>query len=139
MSLVTPRILPEHLREFLNVNAGPSARGPSAVRILGKVTSLRGEAATITCGSHGDVTLVLNRDSHLQMDKMVDVVGKVVEVDGVSLLFPSGSSSSSSSSSFGVYVLGNKRTNRRLVMYRVLQSVCSVPLIAETRLISVCV
>lgn len=81
-SLVTPRILPEHLRQFFN--PGPSSGGPTAVRVLGKVTSLRGELATITCGTHGDVTLVLNRDSHLQMDKMVDVVGKVVEVEGVS-------------------------------------------------------
>lgn len=84
MSLVTPRILPEYLQQFYS--SGPtSGRMPSAVRILGKVSSLRGEYATITCGDHGDITLILNRDSHLQMDRMVDVVGKVVEVEGVSI------------------------------------------------------
>ncbi|EFR04633.1 hypothetical protein MGYG_07640 [Nannizzia gypsea CBS 118893] len=81
MSLVTPRILPEYLQQFYS--SGPtSGRMPSAVRILGRVSSLRGEYATITCGDHGDITLILNRDSHLQMDRMVDVVGKVVEVEG---------------------------------------------------------
>ena len=53
---------------------------------MGAVSALRGEYATITCGNHGDVNLVLNRDSHLQMGRMVDVVGKVVEADGVGLL-----------------------------------------------------
>lgn len=51
---------------------------------MGTVSALRGEFATITCGNHGDVNLVLNRDSHLQMGRVVDVVGKVVEAEGVS-------------------------------------------------------
>ncbi|KAK2744359.1 hypothetical protein FQN57_004253 [Myotisia sp. PD_48] len=76
MSVVTPRILPKYLQQFHNANH------VSAVRLLGKVSSLRGEHATITCGEHGEVTLILNQDSHIQMDRMIDVVGKIVEVDG---------------------------------------------------------
>ncbi|PGH11256.1 hypothetical protein AJ79_04991 [Helicocarpus griseus UAMH5409] len=79
MSLSTPRLLPEHLHAFV---PGPSHPGPNTIRILGTVTSLRGEHATITCGSHGDVTLILNRESHLQMGRMVDVVGRVTQVEG---------------------------------------------------------
>ncbi|KAK2778451.1 hypothetical protein FQN53_001783 [Emmonsiellopsis sp. PD_33] len=79
MSLSTPRVLPEHLHAFV---PGPTHSGPNTVRILGTVTALRGEHATISCGSHGDVTLILNRDSHLQMGRVVDVVGKVAQVDG---------------------------------------------------------
>jgi hypothetical protein len=54
------------------------------------VTALRGETAIITCGNHGDVTLQLKADSHLQMGKLIEVVGKVVVLDGgqVSLLLP---------------------------------------------------
>ncbi|KAL1956021.1 hypothetical protein VTO42DRAFT_7836 [Malbranchea cinnamomea] len=82
MSLPTPRLLPEHLHAFLNPGTALGSTSARTVRILGTVTALRGEYATITCGNHGDVTLVLNRDSHLQMGRMVDVVGKVIEVDG---------------------------------------------------------
>jgi hypothetical protein len=46
------------------------------------VTALRGETAIITCGNHGDVTLQLKADSHLQMGKLIEVVGKVVVLDG---------------------------------------------------------
>lgn len=80
MSLSTPRLLPEHLHAF-----APSPHKPArTIRILGTVSSLRGEQASISCGTHGEVTLVLSRDSHIQMGKVVDVIGKVVEVDGVS-------------------------------------------------------
>lgn len=78
MSLQTPRILPTHLHAF------PA----KTVRILGTISALRGETATMTCGSNGDVTLALKSDSHLQMGRLVEVVGKVAELDGgaVSLL-----------------------------------------------------
>ncbi|EEH09987.1 ssDNA binding protein Ssb3 [Histoplasma capsulatum var. duboisii H88] len=79
MSLPTPRLLPEHLHAFL---PGPNISGPSTIRILGTVTALRGEHATINCGNHGDVTLILNREAHLQLGRMVDVVGKVTQLDG---------------------------------------------------------
>ncbi|KKZ63606.1 hypothetical protein EMCG_02047 [[Emmonsia] crescens] len=79
MSLSTPRLLPEHLHAFV---PGPSHSGPSTIRILGAVTALHGDHATITCGNHGDVTLILNREAHLQVGRMVDVVGKVTQVEG---------------------------------------------------------
>ncbi|KAL1992286.1 hypothetical protein VTN49DRAFT_4318 [Thermomyces lanuginosus] len=82
MSLQTPRVLPSHLHAF-HPAAGAGARSqPSTVRLLGTVTALRGETATITCGNHGDVTLLLKPDSHLQMGKLVEVIGKVTELDG---------------------------------------------------------
>ncbi|KAL4746122.1 hypothetical protein BDW72DRAFT_41698 [Aspergillus terricola var. indicus] len=80
MSLQTPRILPSHLHAFNPSTSGP--RSPPPVRLLGTVTALRGDTATITCGAHGDVTLILKPDSHLQMGKLVEVVGKVAEIDG---------------------------------------------------------
>ncbi|KAL4957706.1 replication factor A protein 3 [Aspergillus filifer] len=80
MSLQTPRILPTHLHAFNPATSG--ARSPPPVRLLGTVSSLRGDTASITCGSHGEVTLILKPDSHLQMGKLVEVVGKVAEVPG---------------------------------------------------------
>lgn len=82
MSLQTPRVLPSHLHAF---------SGNKTVRILGTVSALHGETATITCGSHGDVTLLLKPDSHLQMGKLVEIVGKVTNLDGgqVNALLPS--------------------------------------------------
>ncbi|KAI5302750.1 hypothetical protein KEM56_000394 [Ascosphaera pollenicola] len=79
MSLSTPRILPDHLHNFTTSNRST----PNTVRILGTVSSVRGDHATITCGSHGDVTVVLNRDTHIQIGRVVDIVGKVVDIDGV--------------------------------------------------------
>ncbi|WEW61040.1 hypothetical protein PRK78_006529 [Emydomyces testavorans] len=82
MSITTPRILPEHLHAFL---PSPTNRTPNPVRILGTVAKLHGETATLSCpgGQHAaEVTLVLNRDSHLRVGRMVDVVGKVAEVEG---------------------------------------------------------
>lgn len=80
MSLQTPRVLPAHLHAFHPSSAG--ARQTQTVRLLGTVSALRGDTATITCGNHGDVTLVLKPDSHLQMGKLVEVVGKVVDLPG---------------------------------------------------------
>ncbi|RDW63061.1 putative ssDNA binding protein Ssb3 [Aspergillus mulundensis] len=76
MSLQTPRVLPSHLHAFSP--SGPRSAPP--VRLLGTVSALRGDTATITCGTHGDVTLILKPDSHLQMGKLVEVVGKVAEM-----------------------------------------------------------
>ena len=80
MSLQTPRVLPSHLHAFNPSTSGPRSAPP--VRLLGTVTALHGDTATITCGTHGDVTLILKPDSHLQMGKLVEVVGKVAEIDG---------------------------------------------------------
>lgn len=80
MSLQTPRILPSHLNAFHPSSSGP--RSTHTVRILGTVTGLRGDQATITCGNNGDVTLLLKPDSHLQMGKLVEVVGKVTDLEG---------------------------------------------------------
>ncbi|KAI5297592.1 hypothetical protein KEM55_004492 [Ascosphaera atra] len=78
MALSTPRILPEHLQNFVDSNRST----PNTVRVLGQVASVRGEQATITCGSHGDITVILNRDTHIQVGRMVDIVGKVVDIEG---------------------------------------------------------
>jgi replication factor A3 len=43
--------------------------------LLGKVTQLRGDQATID--SEGVVTCQLNRDSHLTVGNAVEIVGKV--------------------------------------------------------------
>lgn len=80
MSLQTPRILPAHLNAFHPSSAGQ--RSTHTIRILGTVSALRGDTATITCGNNGDVTLILKPDSHLQMGKMIEVVGKVADLDG---------------------------------------------------------
>ncbi|GAD95199.1 hypothetical protein NFIA_074190 [Paecilomyces variotii No. 5] len=79
MSLQTPRVLPAHLHAF-----SPSSgnRSTQTVRILGTVSALQGDTATITCGNHGDVTLILKPDSHLQMGRLVEVVGKVTDLEG---------------------------------------------------------
>lgn len=81
MSLQTPRILPSHLHAF-HPSSGGGARSTHTVRILGTVSALRGDTATITCGNNGDVTLILKPDSHLQMGKLVEVVGKVADLEG---------------------------------------------------------
>ncbi|RAK99485.1 putative ssDNA binding protein Ssb3 [Aspergillus ibericus CBS 121593] len=85
MSLQTPRILPSHLHAFHSSSTSTNTSGPRSshtVRILGTVTALRGDTATITCGNHGDVTLILKPDSHLQMGKLVEIVGKVADLEG---------------------------------------------------------
>ncbi|CAL5870766.1 uncharacterized protein PFLUO_LOCUS5006 [Penicillium psychrofluorescens] len=79
MSLQTPRVLPSHLHAFHPSSGG---RSTHTVRLLGTVSELRGDTATVTCGGNGDVTLILKPDSHLQMGKLVEVVGKVADLEG---------------------------------------------------------
>ncbi|KAL1853376.1 hypothetical protein Plec18170_005373 [Paecilomyces lecythidis] len=79
MSLQTPRVLPAHLHAF---HPSSGNRSTQTVRILGTVSALHGDTATITCGNHGDVTLILKPDSHLQMGRLVEVVGKVTDLEG---------------------------------------------------------
>ncbi|KAG9193013.1 replication factor A protein 3 [Alternaria panax] len=61
----TPRILAPHLANFQH----------RIVRMLGKVTQLRGETAVIDAG--GNVDVILNRDSHLAVGHAVEIIGKV--------------------------------------------------------------
>lgn len=84
MSLQTPRVLPAHLHAF---HSSSGSRAPQTVRILGTVSALHGDTATITCGTNGDVTLILKPDSHLQMGRLVEVVGKVVDLEGGQVRF----------------------------------------------------
>ncbi|OJD33192.1 replication factor a protein 3 [Diplodia corticola] len=65
MAEQTPRITADYLEKFTH----------RTVRILGKVTQLRGEQATIDAG--GSINLHLNRDSHLTLNNAVEVIGKV--------------------------------------------------------------
>ena len=85
MSLQTPRVLPAHLHAF---HPSSGANSTHTIRLLGTVSALHGDTATITCGGNGDVTLVLRPDSHLQMGKLVEVVGKVMDLEG-GVCFPS--------------------------------------------------
>ena len=77
MSLQTPRILPSHLHAF-----HPSSTSSNTVRILGTVTALHGNTGTLTCGTNGDVTLILKSDARLQVGKLVEIVGKVADLEG---------------------------------------------------------
>ncbi|KAI9790722.1 MAG: hypothetical protein M1816_004863 [Peltula sp. TS41687] len=61
----TPRINAAYLDAFQN----------QTVRIVGRVIQLRGERATIDAG--GNITAILNRDSHLTPNNAVEIVGKV--------------------------------------------------------------
>ncbi|KAF2203254.1 ssDNA binding protein-like protein Ssb3 [Delitschia confertaspora ATCC 74209] len=65
MSDATPRILASHLSNFQH----------QTVRMLGKVVQLRGDQATLDAG--GNVTILLNRDSHLTVNHAAEVIGKV--------------------------------------------------------------
>ncbi|KAM0698293.1 hypothetical protein Q7P36_001759 [Cladosporium allicinum] len=65
MSEATPRITAPYLEQFSH----------QTVRILGKVRQIRGEQATIDAG--GQVSVFLNRDSHLQLNHAVEIIGKV--------------------------------------------------------------
>lgn len=88
MSLQTPRILPSHLHAF-----HPSGASSNTVRILGTVTALHGNTGTLTCGTNGDVTLILKSDARLQVGKLVEIVGKVADLEGgqvCSTLVPEG-------------------------------------------------
>ncbi|KUJ22009.1 replication factor A protein 3 [Mollisia scopiformis] len=64
-TLSTPRITSQYLDTFIS----------RTIRLIGKVTQLRGETATID--SEGNVTALLNRDAHLTVGNAVEVVGKV--------------------------------------------------------------
>ena len=64
-SISTPRLTSQHLDHFTN----------KTVRMIGTVTQLRGEQATID--SDGNVTAHLNRDAHLTVGHAVEIVGKV--------------------------------------------------------------
>ncbi|KAI9827794.1 MAG: hypothetical protein M1832_004283 [Thelocarpon impressellum] len=68
-NISTPRISAPHLENFSH----------QTVRVLGKVTQLRGEQATLDAG--GDVHVLLNRgpvqDSHLILNHAFEIVGKV--------------------------------------------------------------
>ncbi|KAL9589680.1 MAG: hypothetical protein Q9203_001523 [Teloschistes exilis] len=61
----TPRINARYLETFTN----------ATVRILGRVTALRGESATIDAS--GNIQLHLNRDAHLTLNNAVEIIGKV--------------------------------------------------------------
>lgn len=61
----TPRISSQYLDAFTN----------RTIRLIGRVTQLRGEQATID--SDGNVTAHLNRDAHLTVGHAVEIVGKV--------------------------------------------------------------
>ncbi|RMZ88686.1 hypothetical protein DV736_g4073, partial [Chaetothyriales sp. CBS 134916] len=76
-STTTPRVLPAHLHAF-----APSAHpATSTVRLLGIITTVDRDQATLTCGSES-VTIVLNRDSHISVNSMYEVVGKVIDLAG---------------------------------------------------------
>ncbi|KAF5658720.1 Replication factor A 3 [Fusarium circinatum] len=63
--LSTPRITAAYLDNFVG----------KVVMLVGKVTQLRGEQATLD--SEGTVTVLLNRDAHLTNGNAVQVIGKV--------------------------------------------------------------
>ena len=57
MSLATPRILPAHLHAF----APDSRPAISTVRMLGKITAIHGDQATLVSHENQTVTLIMNR------------------------------------------------------------------------------
>ncbi|EPQ64081.1 Bgt-2744 [Blumeria graminis f. sp. tritici] len=61
----TPRINSTHLDNFTG----------RTIRLLGTVMQLRGETAILDC--IGNVTLQLNRDSHLTVGHVFEIVGRV--------------------------------------------------------------
>lgn len=99
-SISTPRVLPSHLHAF-----APSAHPTTnTVRLLGIITTVSGDQATLTCGTEA-TTIILNRytvplvhlytlfvtilltttsdsDSHLQVNAMYEIVGKVINLEG---------------------------------------------------------
>lgn len=83
----TPRIFPTHLSIFTPSGRPPTATStfPTNIRLLGRVTSIHSDKATLDCpnghGTTAAVTLHLNRDSHLSMGNAVEIVGKVNEGD----------------------------------------------------------
>lgn len=63
--LSTPRITAPYLDSFVGRH----------VIVVGKVTQLRGEQATLD--AEGTITVILNRESHLANDNAAQVIGKV--------------------------------------------------------------
>ncbi|KAH7136428.1 replication factor A protein 3 [Dactylonectria macrodidyma] len=63
--LSTPRITASYLDNFVG----------RVVMLIGKVTQLRGDQATLD--SDGTVTVLLNRDAHLANGSTVQIIGKV--------------------------------------------------------------
>ncbi|KAH8599817.1 replication factor A protein 3 [Bisporella sp. PMI_857] len=61
----TPRITSQYLDSFTG----------KVIRILGKVTQIRGTQAVVEC--EGSVTVHLSQDSHLTPGNAVEIVGKV--------------------------------------------------------------
>ena len=61
----TPRITSQYLDTFTN----------RTIRLIGKVTQLRGDHATLD--SDGIVTVNLGADAHLTVGNAVEIVGKV--------------------------------------------------------------
>ncbi|ETI21354.1 hypothetical protein G647_07700 [Cladophialophora carrionii CBS 160.54] len=75
-SMSTPRILPAHLHAF-----APGTNSHNTVRMLGTISHVSGDQATLTCGADS-VTILLARDSHLSVGSMYEIVGKVTNADG---------------------------------------------------------
>jgi replication factor A3 len=63
--IVTPRITAVYLDNYVD----------RTVLLLGKVTQLRGDQATID--SEGAITVILNRDCHLVNGSVAQIIGKV--------------------------------------------------------------
>ncbi|MCJ1247369.1 hypothetical protein MMC30_004583 [Trapelia coarctata] len=61
----TPRVNAPYLESFTN----------QTVRIVGKVTALHGETATLDAA--GEVQIILNRESHLTVSNAAEIIGKV--------------------------------------------------------------
>lgn len=78
MSLATPRILPAHLHAF----APDNRPAISTVRMLGKITAIHGDQATLESYENQTVTLIMNRDSHLSLHSYYEIVGKVINLEG---------------------------------------------------------
>ncbi|KAF2863261.1 replication factor A protein 3 [Piedraia hortae CBS 480.64] len=76
MAEATPRVTQPYLEQFTH----------STVRLLGKVRQLRGEQATIDAG--GEIVVHLNRDSHLQLNHAVEIIGRVQNDLSVKVLTP---------------------------------------------------
>ncbi|KAI9890410.1 MAG: hypothetical protein M1814_004196 [Vezdaea aestivalis] len=71
MSDVTPRVTASYLSNFTS---------QPAVRMVGQVTALAGDTATVD--SQGSVQVQLTRDSHLSVGQYYEFIGKVVNLGG---------------------------------------------------------
>ncbi|KAF2486273.1 replication factor A protein 3 [Neohortaea acidophila] len=74
MSEITPRVTQPYLGHFTG----------KVVRILGKVSELQGDTASIDAG--GNIALHLNREAHLTLNHAVEVIGKVQGDDSVRVM-----------------------------------------------------